>query len=92
MELANDDERLVAEQAVLGYRELIGVMRAAPHGKGLAVLEQAVRERVFEQMRNSVYVVLDAQRVAQQIKVCTAGPVSAGGSRPTSNGALALSC
>jgi hypothetical protein len=66
MEFANDDERVVAEQAVLSYRELIGVMKTAPHGKGLAVLEQAVREKGFEQMRKTLGLVLGAHQEAQK--------------------------
>lgn len=66
MEFANDDERLIAEQAVLGYRELIGVMKTAPHGKGLAVLEQAVREKGFEQMRKTLGLVLGTHQEAQK--------------------------
>jgi len=41
----------VAEQALLNYRELKRVMKNAPHGRGLAVLEHAVRDKGFEQMR-----------------------------------------
>jgi len=41
----NDEERLMAEQAVLHYRELME--KNAPHGQGMAVLEQAVREKGF---------------------------------------------
>jgi len=66
MEFANDDERVVAEQAVLSYRELIGVMKTAPHGKGLAVLEQAVREKGFEQMRKTLGQVHGAHQEAQK--------------------------
>lgn len=66
MNLADDNERLVAEQAVLSYRELIGVMKIAPHGKGLAVLEQAVREKGFEQMRKTLGLVLGAHQEAQK--------------------------
>lgn len=66
MEFANDDERLIAEQAVLGYRELIGVMKTAPHGKGLAVLEQVVRDNGFEQMRQTLGLVLDAHQEAKK--------------------------
>jgi hypothetical protein len=66
MEFASEDERLVAEQAVLSYRELIGVMRTAPHGKGFAVVEQAVREKGFEQMRHTLGLVLGAHEGAQK--------------------------
>lgn len=51
MQFENDEERLVAEQALLNYRELKRVMKNAPHGRGLAVLEHAVRDKGFEQMR-----------------------------------------
>ena len=61
MEFRNDQERLVAEQALLNYRELQRVMKDAPHGKGLAVLEQAVREKGFEQMRQTLSLLVNAQ-------------------------------
>ena len=38
-------ERLVAEQAVLSFRESIKAMEAAPHGRGLEVTERAVQEQ-----------------------------------------------
>ena len=66
MQYANEDERLVAEQAVLNYRELMGVMRKAPHGKGMAVLEQAVREKGFEQMRKTLSLLASAHDEAQK--------------------------
>jgi len=66
MQYANEDERLVAEQAVLNYRELMGVMKKAPHGKGMAVLEQAVRERGFEQMRKTLSLLASAHDEAQK--------------------------
>jgi len=53
MRYENDAERLVAEQALLNYRELKAVMKDAPHGRGMAVLEQAVKEKGFEQMRQT---------------------------------------
>jgi hypothetical protein len=66
MQYASDAERLVAEQAVLNFRELMGVMRTAPHGKGMAVLEQAVRERGFEQMRQMLTLLASAHDEAQK--------------------------
>ena len=66
MHYANDEERLVAEQAVLNYRELKGVMKKAPHGKGMAVLEQAVREKGFEQMRKTLSLLASAHDEAQK--------------------------
>jgi len=38
-------ERLIAEQAVLAFRESVKAMEAAPHGHGLAVTERAVQEQ-----------------------------------------------
>jgi uncharacterized protein YfaQ (DUF2300 family) len=66
MQFANDEERLVAEQAVLSYRELQAVRKTAPHGKGLAVLEKAVRDKGFEQMRNTLGMLLGAHEEAQK--------------------------
>jgi hypothetical protein len=54
MTFQSPEERLVAEQALLNYRELQKVMQSAPHGKGMAVLEQAVRQKGFEQMRQAL--------------------------------------
>ena len=66
MGYANEEERLVAEQAVANYRELQQVMKNAPHGKGLAVLEQAVREKGFEQMRQMLGLLAGAHAEAQK--------------------------
>ena len=66
MRFENDQERLVAEQALLNYRELQRVMKQAPHGKGLAVLEQAVRETGFEQMRQTLSLLANAHEEAQK--------------------------
>ena len=43
-ELKNENERLVAEQAVLVYRSVIDAMHAAPHGRGLACMEAALMQ------------------------------------------------
>lgn len=72
MTYASDEERLVAEQAVLNYRELRGVMKAAPHGHGMAVMELAVREKGFEQMRQTLQLLAGAHDEAQK-KGSTAG-------------------
>jgi predicted DCC family thiol-disulfide oxidoreductase YuxK len=66
MRFENDDERLVAEQAVVNFRELQAVMKTAPHGKGLAVLEKAVRDKGFEQMRNTLGMLIGAHDEAQK--------------------------
>ena len=66
MQFENDAERLVAEQALLNYRELKAVMKNAPHGRGMAVLEQAVREKGFEQMRQTLRLLAGAHDEAQK--------------------------
>ncbi len=66
MQFENADERLVAEQALLNYRELQAVMKNAPHGRGMAVLEQAVREKGFEQMRQTLSLLASAHEEAQK--------------------------
>jgi hypothetical protein len=43
--MLNARERLVAEQAVIAFRESIKAMEAAPHGQGLAITERAVQEQ-----------------------------------------------
>lgn len=90
MEYANEEERLVAEQAVLNFRELMGVMKTAPHGKGMAVLELAVREKGFEQMRKTLSLLAGAHDEAQK-KGRTAGPAPVA-HRPISRDALAKPC
>lgn len=66
MEYQNDEERLVAEQALLNYRELMRVMKTAPHGRGMAVLEQAVREKGYEQMRQTLSLLAGAHEESQK--------------------------
>ena len=66
MQFESDEERLVAEQALLNYRELQRVMKDAPFGKGMAVLEQAVREKGFEQMRQTLSLLANAHVEAQK--------------------------
>ena len=90
MQFKNDQERLVAEQALLNYRELVQVMKNAPHGKGMAVLEQAVREKGFEQMRQTLGFLAGAHDEAQK-KGATASDAPAE-ARPISNAAPAKRC
>jgi hypothetical protein len=66
MQFENDAERLVSEQALLNYRELKRVMKDAPHGRGMAVLEQAVREKGFEQMRQMLSLLANGHDEAQK--------------------------
>ncbi len=66
MKFETDEERLVAEQALLNFRELQAVMKKAPHGKAMAVLEQAVREKGFEQMRQTLSLLVNAHDDGQK--------------------------
>ena len=66
MKFENDEERLVAEQALLNYRELQAVMKSAPYGKAMAVLEQAVRQKGFDQMRQTLSLLVNAHDDGQK--------------------------
>ena len=66
MVFTNDEERLVAEQAVANFRELMDVTKNAPHGHGMAVMEQAVRQKGFQQMRQTLSLLAGAQEKAQK--------------------------
>ncbi len=56
-----DDERLIAEQAVATFRAVKLAGDLAPHGHGLAHLEQAVRERGDALLRETLRRAADAQ-------------------------------
>ena len=66
MSYESDEERLVVEQTLLHYRELKRVIKDAPFGKGMAVLEHAVREKGFEQMRQTLSLLANAHDEAQK--------------------------
>lgn len=51
IEVDNENERLVALQAVETYRALRKAMKDAPHGRGLATMEAVVRDQGFEHLR-----------------------------------------
>lgn len=85
MEYRDEDERLVAELAVAQWRELRQVMKQAPHGKGLATLEQAVRQRGQEQMRSTLQRLMGLHEEAQK-RGSTAAPAPVAGT-PTSSAA-----
>jgi len=46
-----ENERLVAEQAILAYQAVRQAAQSAPHGQGMAMMEQAVTEKGFETLR-----------------------------------------
>lgn len=60
------DERLIAEQAVATYRAVKCAGDQAPHGKGLACLEEAVLTHGQALLRDTLRRVIDAQAEAQK--------------------------
>ena len=81
-ECLDETERLVAEQAVLAYREVKKAMQAAPHGQGLACTEAAVLVQGREQQRRILELILSDHPEAQK-KGVVHDPASAGGRRPS---------
>lgn len=61
-----EDERLIAEQAVATYRAVRLAGDRAPHGRGLAHLEQAVREHGDALLRDTLRRAADAQDAVQK--------------------------
>lgn len=61
-----DDERLIAEQAVATFRAVTLAGDRAPHGHGLAYLEQAVREHGDALLRDTLRRATDARDAAQK--------------------------
>ncbi|MBC7772477.1 MAG: hypothetical protein H7210_08295 [Pyrinomonadaceae bacterium] len=47
----NEQEKLIALQAVETYRALQQAVKAAPHGKGLATVEAVVHDQGFDHLR-----------------------------------------
>jgi hypothetical protein len=61
-----DDERLIAERAVAMARAVKGAGDAAPYGKGLACMEQAVLDEGMELQRLTLERLLGARQEAQK--------------------------
>jgi hypothetical protein len=59
-------ERLVAEQAVLAFRAVKEAMRTAPHGRGLAVMEDALMDKGLEALRVMMQEAVSAHPEAQK--------------------------
>jgi hypothetical protein len=47
----NENEALIAMQALETYRALQKAVRTAPHGKGLATVEAVVHDKGFDHLR-----------------------------------------
>jgi hypothetical protein len=61
-----DDERLIAERAVLMARAVKMAGDNAPHGRGLACLEQAVMEQGMDLLRLTLEKTIGARDEAQK--------------------------
>lgn len=66
VQVNSEEERLIAEQALLMYRASLAAAEAAPHGQGLAAIEDAVLEQGRQQMRLTIEQALKAQARAQK--------------------------
>jgi hypothetical protein len=62
----SEDERLVAEQAVATLRMVKKAGDAAPHGKGLFYLEQAIHDHGFPLLRDILQRSVGARDEAQK--------------------------
>jgi hypothetical protein len=62
----SDDERLIAEQAVATLRMVKEAGKAAPYGKGLFCLEQAVHDHGFPLLRDILQRSIGAHDEAQK--------------------------
>jgi hypothetical protein len=62
----NEQEKLVALQAIETYRALQHAVKTAPHGKGLATVEAVVHDKGFEQLRKMYQTALENHPEAQK--------------------------
>jgi len=62
----SDDERLIAERAVTAYRAVQQAARAAPHGRGMACIEQAVHKDGMDVLRQMVQLSASEHAEAQK--------------------------
>ena len=77
-------ERLVVEQALTTYRALERAALDAPHGRGLATLEEVIHDKGFEHLRTMMAVAAGARPEAQK-RGPACGPVTAA-ARASSSG------
>ncbi len=69
----DENERLVAEQAVLVYRAVVEAAQTAPHGQGLACMEVAVLDQGREHLRQMLQRATTAQAQEKRGAVGSAG-------------------
>lgn len=66
VKVKDERERLIAEQALLAYREVEAARQSAPWGQGLAKLEDATLQAGRRQMRGMLEQALSSQAKAQK--------------------------
>ena len=66
IEVDDENERLVALQAIETYRALRQAMKTAPHGKGLATLETVVHDKGFDHLKRMLQQVTAEHPEAQK--------------------------
>ena len=66
VQVRNEQERLIAEQAVLAYREVQAAGEAAAHGQGMTAVEDATVQAGRQQMRLMLEETLGARPEAQK--------------------------
>ena len=66
MAYSDENERLVAEQAVLVYRSVVQAMQTAPHGQGMACMEDALLHHGRDHLRQMLERAVTAHPEAQK--------------------------
>ena len=66
VQVQSETEVLIATQAVQTYRALQAAVRDAPHGRGLATVEAAVRDRGFDHLAKMYEAAVRAHPEAQK--------------------------
>lgn len=64
--VANEQEKLVALQAIETYRALQHAVKTAPHGKGLVTVEAVVHDKGFDHLRKMYESALQEHPEAQK--------------------------
>jgi hypothetical protein len=70
------NERIIAEHAVMSYRDVAKATQNAPAGQGMAAIEQVVLEKGFETLRKMLELGASEHPEAQK-KGSAANPVRA---------------
>jgi hypothetical protein len=87
IEVQDERERLVAEQALLAFRAMDQARDSAPHGRGLEAIEEVAVSQGLGVVRQMVQQSLSAHEEAQKKEGSVSGGATAG-ARPSSSGAL----